>query len=470
MKDGQLYYTIQMKKVSFLFFLLGFCVTNIWSQNRDYYPPSAVPDRIMLNLTTTPDNSMAVTWRAALFVKEGYVQFTKADASPDLLEDVKVSEANKTTYVSDQNGAHYFSAIMDSLDAESLYAYRVGDSIHWSEWIHFQTAASEESPFSFIYFGDAQNDLKSMWSRTIRGAYQQMPKANFLLHAGDLVNRRNRDHEWGEWYYAGGWIYGMMPSIATPGNHEYGRDEKGQYVLSKHWKPTFTLPENGPDGYEETVYHIDYQNTRIISLDAPAFYRSAQDSTLQVNWLKEVLENNDQKWTIVTMHYPIYSTRHGRDNEELRNALQPLFENHNVDLVLQGHDHAYGRGTNLPIGKGKEASLEGPIYVVSVSGPKMYDSGLKDWMQRGASNTQLYQIIHIDGDVLRFEAYTVDDKLYDAFELKKKSNRPNLFYDLTPEDFPERLDLPLRFQKQFTEKEMEEYRARFKAYKNRNKN
>ena len=85
-----------------------------------------------------------------------------------------------------------------------------------------------KAPFSFIYFGDAQNDLKSRWSRTIRGAYSKMPKADFLLHAGDLVNRANNDHEWGEWFYAGGWIYGMMPSFATPGNHEYARDRKSE--------------------------------------------------------------------------------------------------------------------------------------------------------------------------------------------------------------------------------------------------
>ena len=114
-----------------------------------------------------------------------------------------------------------------------------------------------------------------------------MPKAHFLLHAGDLVNRRNSDHEWGEWYYSGGWIYRMMPSIATPGNHEYGKDEADQYVLSNHWKPTFTLPENGPVGMQETVFYIDYQGTRIISLDSPAFLRSKKDSTLSSKLVKK---------------------------------------------------------------------------------------------------------------------------------------------------------------------------------------
>lgn len=447
-----------------LFMLISFALIG---QDRDYYPPTVVPDRIMLNLTATPTESMAVTWRTALFVNRGFVQVSEADPSPDLLDSVRVFRAKKTTYTTDQNAAHFFSAVIDSLRPDTKYAYRVGDSTHWSEWAHFKTADNSAAPMSFIYFGDAQNSVKSLWSRTIRGAYSQMPKADFLLHAGDLINSRNRDQEWGEWFYAGGWIYSMMPSIATPGNHEYYNNLDGVYTLTEHWRPTFTLPENGPEGYEETVYYIDYQDVRIISLNSPMYDESLEHTAIQNEWLRRVLEDNDQKWTIVTMHHPIYSTAAGRNNDVLREGLQPIFEQYKVDLVLQGHDHTYGRGTNLPIGKTEKNALNGPIYVVSVSGPKMYALGLDDWMQRGASNTQLYQLIKVDGDVLRFEAYTVDDQLYDAFELKKKADGGNLFYDLAPDGMEERVELPPRYQQRLSEEELNVYRKRFEAYKKR---
>jgi 3',5'-cyclic AMP phosphodiesterase CpdA len=356
---------------------------------------------------------------------------------------------------------------MIGLTPETLYAYRVGDGVHWSEWIHFKTASSQAKPLSFLYFGDAQNDLKSMWSRAIRGAYSKMPEANFMIHAGDLINRANSDHEWGEWFYAGGWVYSSMPSIATPGNHEYYRNAERETLLSKHWQPTFTLPENGPENSKETVYYVDYQDTRLISLNSISLQISPEDSAAQVNWLTELLENNDQKWTVVTMHYPIYSSKRGRDNKRLRNALQPLFEEYKVDLVLQGHDHTYARGTNLPLGN-KTTTIGGPIYVVSVSGPKMYDVGLEDWMQRAASNTQLYQLIHIEDNKLTYEAYTVTGELYDAFELDKQQNGRNLFVDLTPKDAEERLELPGRMQKEYSEQDKLNYEERVNAYKKRN--
>ncbi|WP_198664910.1 purple acid phosphatase family protein [Lewinella sp. IMCC34191] len=434
----------------------------------DYYPPTPVPDRIMLNLTDTPSTSTAVNWRTSLPVAKSYVQITEADPGPDLEGSARVIAGTSESFMTDLNGARFHSATLDDLRPGTQYAYRVGDSLHWSEWNHFTTAEAGEAPLSFLYFGDAQNDIKSLWSRAIRGAYAKMPEADFMLHAGDLINRSDRDHEWGEWFYAGGWIYGMMPSIATPGNHEYGRTILGDRELSPHWRPTFHLPENGPADYPETVYYVDYQGTRVISLDSPAFLRDSSEANVQMDWLRGLLADNPNTWTIVTMHHPVYSSRLGRDNLELREGLQPIFEEFGVDLVLQGHDHTYGRGTNLPIGSGKQPTIDGPIYVVSVSGPKMYDLSLEPWMQRGASNTQLYQLIEIDGDVLHFTAYTVTGQKYDAFELRKQgAGQPNVFIDQAPADVPERLALPPRFEREYTDEERAVYRNRFEEYEAR---
>ena len=447
--------------VSALFFVLG-----IAAQDMDPYPPRAVPDRIMLNLTEEPTTSAAFTWRTAVFVDSGVVQITEASPTPDLAVNARVVKASRTQLVSNLNAANYFSAVVDSLKPGTMYAYRVGSGQHVSEWAHFTTADEEDEQLSFIYFGDAQNDIKSMWSRAVRGAFQQMPKADFMLHAGDLVNRPNNDQEWGEWFEAGGWIFQMIPSIATPGNHEYWQDAEHNGFLSHNWRPTFTLPENGPKGDEETTYFVDYKDLRMISINSPGFLAYEEVAESQVAWLEEVLKSNEQKWTVLTMHHPIYSTAWGRDNDVLRNAIQPLLEKYGVDLVLQGHDHSYGRGTNLPIGDSKKVTLEGPIYVVSVSGPKMYPVGLEEWMYRAGSNVQLYQLVNIDGDTLRYEAYTVDNVLYDAFELYKSADGSTQYSDLAP-DVDEYLDIPPRFENRMSEDEKEAYKTRFQLYKER---
>jgi hypothetical protein len=95
--------------------------------------------------------------------------------------------------------------------------------------------------------------------------------------------------------------------------------------------------------------------------------------------------------------------------------------------VLQGHDHSYARGqiSNLPSGSNGKSSKSDTVFVVSVSGPKMYEISDKNWEENGAqvdssiANTQLYQLIHVDGNVLKYEARTATGSLFDSFEMNK---------------------------------------------------
>jgi 3',5'-cyclic AMP phosphodiesterase CpdA len=159
-------------------------------------------------------------------------------------------------------------------------------------------------------------------------------------------------------------------------------------------------------------------------------------------WLERVLADNPNRWTIVTFHHPLFSAAGGRDYPELRTLWGPLFERYRVDLVLQGHDHAYARGSLSPAPERGPDAWRSPgatMYVVSVSGAKMYPVQRQRWMTRAAERTPLFQIITIDGDKLFFEARTALGEVYDAFELRKRRNRPNQVVDRIPKDEPERV-------------------------------
>lgn len=403
------------------------------------YEPSAIPDRILLTWTNDPSVSQAVTWRTDVATPHGVAEIAVADDGPRFVDYRVPVKATTTRFESNLGEANYHVVEFKNLRPKTLYAYRVGDGTNWSAWNHFRTASQDREPFTFVYFGDAQNDLKSHWSRVVREAFRDAPRAGFFLHAGDLVNRANNDAEWGEWHGAGSFINQTIPSIATPGNHEYYKteevDEDGDNVrkLSEQWRPTLTLPLNGPEGLEETVYWLDYQGVRVISLN------SNEQQDKQVPWLENVLANNPNRWTVITFHHPIYSTKTGRDNPELRQLWQPLFDKYQVDLVLQGHDHTYGRtklmtsSDNVPEGVRQRRPESGTVYVVSVSGPKMYDLGRRPFMRRAAEDVQLYQIIHVDGQQLRYEARTATGRLYDAFSLIKQDGKPNRLVDEIPE-------------------------------------
>lgn len=404
--------------------------------------PTPRPDRIILTWTGDPATTQAVTWRTDMSPPKAWAQIAVAEDGPLFVKKAKEVQATSQVLKSDLNEAKYHTVQFTGLTPKTKYVYRVGDGENWSEWFHFQTASDQPEPFSFVYFGDAQNDVRSMWSRIVREAHSDAPKAKFLLHAGDLINRANKDVEWGEWFSAGGWLNGMIPNVPTPGNHEYEKDamDKTKYNLSRHWRPQFALPEHGPEGLQETVYTFDIQGVRIVSLNSNEKFEE------QVPWLEKVLANNPQKWTIVTYHHPIYSASKREDSAILKKYWQPVFDKYHVDLVLQGHDHSYARTAirrtdNLPTGANVQDPQSGAVYVVSVSGPKMYPLGNHPTMRRQAEDTQLYQIISIDGERLKYEARTAKGTLYDGFTLKKRTGQQNELIEQIP-DVPENRQPP----------------------------
>ena len=407
------------------------------------WQPARVPDRIVLTWSEDPATTQSVTWRTSTEITAAAAQITIADPGPDLEKTARTVAAASEPLTTNLGPAHYHSVTFTGLTPSTLYAYRVGDGQTWSEWFQFRTAAATAQPFSFIYFGDAQNDIRSKWSRVIRSAWRDAPKAAFMIHAGDLINNAETDQEWGEWFGAGAWLNAMVPSIPVPGNHEMAGGD-GVRRLSHHWRPSFTLPQNGPAGLNESCFTLVYQGVRIIGLN------SNESHAEQAAWLDDVLSKNKEKWVICTFHHPMFSTGKDRDNKELRAQWKPILDKHRVDLVLQGHDHTYGRtGLEPPVaaanaGTGANArdTFTGTVYVVSVSGPKMYNLQRHPFMPRQAEGTQLYQIIHVNGDKLGFEAYTATGELYDAFTLTKQESGPNSLLEQIP-DTPERLRPPV---------------------------
>lgn len=392
--------------------------------------PGRRPSRVVLTWRDDPARTQAVTWRTDAAVEEAFAEIAEATANPGFAALARRSPARTTAVAGGAGTVYYHEARFTALRPGTLYAYRVGDGAAWSEWFHFRTAVVEPAGFSFIYLGDAQNDIRSLWSRALRAAYADAPRARFVLHVGDLVNVGESDEQWGEWFGAGGWINGSVAQVPVVGEHEYGRlnrDDPRQ--LSALWRPQFSLPEDGPEGLAETVYSFDHQGARIIVLN------SAEDSRIaeQAAWLESRLKDNKNRWTIVAFHHPVRSVAVDSDNAALRAAWKPLLDKYDVDLVLTAHDHAYGRGENLFEGPERRDEI-GPVYVVSVSGPRMYEVGKdREWATRTGANLQLYQVITVTSQSLRLEARTVTGQLFDAFEITKARNGRKRFVDRKPE-------------------------------------
>jgi hypothetical protein len=229
----------------------------------------------------------------------------------------------------------------------------------------------------------------------------------------------------------------MVPSFATTGNHEYSGA-----TLSPQWNRAFAWPQNGPsqgssvvvDALKGTAFSTDFQGVRFISMNSntgavPSANR-AEFLSVQAQWLEGLLQNNPNKWTVVTFHHPMFSNEPARNNPTQRAAWLPILERYGVDLVLQGHDHSYARG-NLVAGSSSQGG-NGTMYVVSVSGPKMYGADNSNWVENGAlqrkmlTNTQLWQVISVDGDKLTYKAKTATGRLHDQFTIDKPAGQAKI--------------------------------------------
>ena len=424
--------------------------------------PGPRPERVILTWDGSTATTQSVTWRTRVAVSRARAQITVARAEPFLAADARDVEAQSEVVelaTSDWNvdldpsSVSYHSVSFTDLEPATLYAYRVGSDQAWSEWHHFRTASATPEPFTFLYFGDAQNGVLSHWSRVLRTAYQTAPQAAFAIHAGDLVDRGHQDLEWSQWHAAGGWLNATLPSVPVTGNHEYrayDRERTGQQRLAIQWRPQFALPvlDALSERLAETVYTLDYQGTRFFVLNSN---RALEE---QATWLDAALSSADRSgvnWKIVTLHHPIFSNTTERDNPGLRSLLLPILERHDVDLVLQGHDHTYSRGhvpahfdrSAAPVENSagentRDQQRVGPIFVVSVSGAKQYEVSADRWdryegeasVDRMAENTQFFQVVDVEPDRIGYRAYTATGSLYDGFELMRNEQGDRVLVDL----------------------------------------
>ena len=102
-----------------------------------------------------------------------------------------------------------------------------------------------------------------------------------------------------------------------------------------------------------------------------------------------------------------------------RILFNPIVEKYDVDLVLQGHEHAYARMT----AHNENGEAQTPVYTVSHCSPKNYYIEFDKRFDKFGTGSRYYQQIRVHGDTLTMNAYdaTTND-LYDAIDIIKNKN------------------------------------------------
>ena len=256
-----------------------------------------------------------------------------------------------------------------------------------------------------------------------RGGLEATPDAAAILIAGDLVDRGNERTNWDHFFLSGRGR--VRPGSADP----RGRQPRVPRPRPAAVPANFALPANGPEGVApDLVYSVEIGDVFLAVLDSTLGVSDPSSARLQAEWLDRKLAETRRTWKFVMFHHPLYASHPCAKTTRLRDAWVPVIDRHHVDLVLQGHDHAYLRTYPMHGGRRAASPGEGTVYVVSVSGDKYCDQSPRDYTEVGFTQVSTYQTIDVktrEGR-LEYRSIDVDGREHDRFTIEKPAAVPSV--------------------------------------------
>lgn len=337
----------------------------------------------------------------------------------DRVEWVGPKERREPTFANQQvqDGKHRLHEVrIDDLQPDTAYYYRVqsvddlGREL-WGEVLSFQTAPGAETPFAFAVISDTQGNPQ-VSGRVAEHAWGLRP--NFLLHPGDLVSTGTVKQQWLEHFFSS--MKPLLERVAlfpVLGNHE--RDARFYYDY-------MSLP--APEYY----YTFEYGNAQFFMLDSN---RKVAPGSEQYAFLERELKRSEAEWKIVCYHHPAYTsdendygnTWYGPSTRgDLRTReLVPLFDEHGVDIVWNGHIHSYERTWPLR-GDKATAPTEGTVYMVTGGGGGGLELAgpIRPFFQNTVKHGHHFCYVAVNGKTLEMKAFDLEGRLFDTLTIEKR--------------------------------------------------
>ncbi len=184
----------------------------------------------------------------------------------------------------------------------------------------------------------ARNDAFG-WNRTLEIAAEQNPDLSFIISAGDQVNKTGKAKEEEYAGYLSPDLLASLPVATTIGNHD-SLNADYMYHFNNPNATDYGTTEAGGD------YYYSYGEGLFIVLNTNNYNVAEHKQAIA----EAVSSDPDAAWRVVTIHQDIYGT--GLDHSDtdgmiLRTQLTPIFDQYDIDVVLQGHDHTYSRSKLL---------------------------------------------------------------------------------------------------------------------------
>ena len=359
-------------------------------------------------------------------LKTVVIKFAATESTPAWVEYGPMGKCSQLMAIAAPARNHKF--ILHGLTPNTQFCYKAyvmnnaGDGVQEGREGAFKTLFTPERKIvNFLVVGNTsapeENDSSEIKKTMAKNMLNY--ESDFLVHTGNISSTGLAPDETKQFFEPYNKVLNNMPLVATVGFDEYGPNAKtaaGKGYLAANFKANHNMPwSKGTPNY----YSFDTANARIIVIDTNNLYGALQAPKLdkkssQYEWLKSTLaKTSADKWKIVVMHHPIYSS--GQTEDLLSTTLAPLFEAHQVKLVIQGHQGAYER--TKPIRK-SQSSRNGPIYITVAGGGKFFEESAyeNEWASKYFALPHFAHIRIVDRK-LSLRVYTYDNKMIDALDI-----------------------------------------------------
>ncbi|XP_052882305.1 purple acid phosphatase 15-like [Gossypium arboreum] len=260
---------------------------------------------------------------------------------------------------------------LTGLKPNTLYYYQCGDpSIPAMSDVHYFRTMPASGPRSYPGRIAIIGDLGLTYNTTSTIDHLMSNHPNLVLLIGDasyanlyLTNGTGADcyscafsdtpiHEtyqprcdyWGRFMQP---LVSKVPLMMIEGNHEI--EEQIEKKTFAAYSARFAFPSEESGSSSTFYYSFNAGGIHFVMLGGYADYNKSGD---QYQWLKKDLAKVDRKvtsWLVATWHPPWYSTytAHYREAECMRVAVEDLLYKYGVDIVFNGHVHAYERSNRV---------------------------------------------------------------------------------------------------------------------------
>ena len=248
--------------------------------------------------------------------------------------------------------------------------------------------------------GRNQMDIARQMART----YQDTPYGLVLL-VGDISYYGSIDDRWQDVFvepYTPLIDAGVEWELAI-GNHEI-TEKKSDGAAAEI---DAQLRRFGKPG---TYYSVVHGPMELFVVDSATPLVTGEGGEEQIAWLEAALAASSARWKVAMLHHPAYSSGKHGSNLVIRDALQPRFAEHGVDVVFTGHDHHYERTT----------PQDGVVWIVSGAGAKRTAVDGAEFTAHAESTLQ-FMTGTIRGDEMDLRAITTDGTVIDQVTLRARS-------------------------------------------------